>query len=210
MKPLNILQLHSSILGAHSTTRRLADALVDAIARQGAAPSVTTRDVSQGVPLIDGEWAGANNTPADERTARQNELLAFSETLIGEIEAADVLVIGVPVYNFSIPAGLKAWIDLIARARRTFRYSETGPEGLIKGKRAVLVVSSAGTPVGSPADFATPYLKFVLGFVGVTDVSVVAADGHALDAGGAEKRAQDAIAATAKSLAAVETATAAA
>ena len=88
----------------------------------------------------------------------------------------DVIVIGAPVYNFSIPASLKAWIDMIARARLTFRYTDSGPEGLLKGKKAYVVVATGGVPVGSPVDFATPYLRHALAFVGITDVEVIAAD----------------------------------
>jgi FMN-dependent NADH-azoreductase len=89
---------------------------------------------------------------------------------------ADVLVIGVPVYNFGIPASLKAWVDMIARARLTFRYTESGPVGLLRGKRAVLVVASGGTAVGSEIDFATDYLRHVLGFLGIDDVEIIAAN----------------------------------
>jgi FMN-dependent NADH-azoreductase len=101
--------------------------------------------------------------------------------LIAELEAADTIVIGVPLYNFGIPAALKAWIDLIARARRTFRYTEAGPEGLLKDKKAYLVVASGGVPVGSDYDFATGYLRHVLGFVGITDVTVIDAGQQMMD-----------------------------
>ncbi|MBB5519697.1 FMN-dependent NADH-azoreductase [Amphiplicatus metriothermophilus] len=202
MKPLNILQIHASIQGERSATRRLSDALLAAVEAEGVAVAANRRDLSEGVPLIDAEWAAANGTPPEQRSARQNAVLAFSESLIEEIEAADILVIGVPVYNFGIPAALKAWIDLIARARRTFRYAENGPEGLLKGKRAILVAASGGTQIGSPADFAASYLKFVLGFLGITDVTIIDAAGQATDAAGAEARARKAIADTAKTLAA--------
>lgn len=202
MKPLNILQIHASIQGDRSATRRLSDALLAAIQTEGVSIAVTRRDLSEGLPLIDGEWAAANATPAEQRTARQNAALAFSEILIEEIEAADILIIGVPVYNFGIPAVLKAWIDLVARARRTFRYTENGPEGLIKGKRAILIAASGGTKIGSPADFAASYLEFVLGFLGITDVSIIPADGQATTPAETEARAQKAIAETAKILAA--------
>ena len=88
-----------------------------------------------------------------------------------------MLVVGVPIYNFSIPAVLKAWIDMISRARLTFRYTENGPRGLLEGKKAYLVVATGGVRVGGPADFATPYLKHALAFVGITDIDIVAADG---------------------------------
>jgi len=116
---------------------------------------------------------GANFTDPDARTGGQRAQLAASDALIAELEAADQMVIGVPVYNFAIPAALKAWVDLVARARRTFRYSEAGPEGLLKGKTAWLVVASGGTPLDSEIDFATPYLKHVLAFIGITDVRVI-------------------------------------
>jgi len=119
-------------------------------------------------------------------------VLAHSDELIAELEAADTIVIGVPVYNFAIPAALKAWVDQIARARRTFRYTETGPEGLLKGKKAYLVVASGGVPVGSDYDFATGYLRHVLGFVGITDVTVIEAGQQMMD-GEAVTRATAAI-----------------
>ena len=112
---------------------------------------------------------------------------------MAELKAADVVVIGMPVYNFGIPAALKAWVDLIARARVTFRYAESGPEGLLTGKRAIVVAASGGTPVDSEIDFATPYLRHALGFVGITDVEVVAADRLMLDPEASLERADRAV-----------------
>jgi FMN-dependent NADH-azoreductase len=126
--------------------------------------------------LLTENWVGANFTDDADRSDDQKAALAASDEMIAELEAADTIVIGVPIYNFSIPAALKAWIDLIARARKTFRYTEAGPEGLLKGKKAYLVVTSGGVPVGSDYDFATGYLRHVLGFVGITDVNIIAAD----------------------------------
>lgn len=134
------------------------------------------RDLTDGVPFVDEAWIEANFTPEDSRTDKQQEALAFSDALVTELRSADVLVIGVPIYNFSIPAALKAWIDMIARARLTFRYTENGPEGLLEGKKAYLVVTTGGVSVGSAVEFATPYLKHALAFVGITDLEVVAAD----------------------------------
>jgi FMN-dependent NADH-azoreductase len=114
--------------------------------------------------------------PAEQRTPEQQQALAFSDLLVQELMAADVLVIGAPIYNFGIPASLKSWVDLIARAGLTFKFSEAGPEGLLVGKKAYLVVTSGGVEVGSPYDLATPYLRQVLGFVGITDVEVISAD----------------------------------
>ena len=92
------------------------------------------------------------------------------------MKAADVWVIATPIYNFGVPASLKAWIDQIARARLTFRYTEQGPQGLLQGKKVYILVATGGTEVGSAIDFATPWLKFVLGFLGITDIEVIAAD----------------------------------
>lgn len=173
----HILRIDSSARGAGSTTRQLTDRLVARLAEQGYGAAVTQRDLSVTPPaLLTESWVGANFTDETERSDEQKAALAASDELIAELEAADTIVIGVPVYNFGVPAALKAWVDLIARARRTFRYTDQGPEGLLKGKTAYLVVASGGVAVGSDADFATGYMRHMLGFVGITDVIVVAAD----------------------------------
>jgi FMN-dependent NADH-azoreductase len=152
--------------------------------------SATSR--SRPPALLTEGWVGANFTDDADRSDEQKALLASSDELIAELEAANTIVIGVPVYNFAIPAALKAWVDLIARARRTFRYTEAGPEGLLTDKKAYLVVASGGVPVGSDYDFATGYLRHVLGFVGITDVTIIAADQQMMD-GEAINRATSAI-----------------
>ena len=118
----------------------------------------------------------ANFTPEADRDATQRDTLALSDQLVAELKAADTIVIGAPVYNFGVPAALKAWVDLVARAGLTFKYSETGPVGLLEGKRAIIAVATGGTPVGSDIDFATGYLKHIMGFIGIHDVEVIAAD----------------------------------
>jgi FMN-dependent NADH-azoreductase len=110
------------------------------------------------------------------------------------LKTADAVVIGVPVYNFSISAALKAWIDMVSRARLTFRYTENGPVGLLAGKKAYVVVATGGVPVGSPMDFATPYLRHALSFLGITDVEVIAADRVNSNAGESMDRARAQIA----------------
>ena len=178
----HILRIDASARNAGSTTRQLADKLVARLVEQGYGASVTVRDLAATPPaLLTENWVGANFTDDDARSADQKATLAASDELIGELEAADTIVIGVPLYNFAIPAALKAWVDLIARARRTFRYTETGPEGLLKGKKAYLVVASGGVPVGSDYDFATGYLRHVLGFVGITDVTIIEAGQQMMD-----------------------------
>ncbi|MBB6427499.1 FMN-dependent NADH-azoreductase [Sphingopyxis sp. JAI128] len=189
----NILRIDASARNDGSTTRQLSAQLVDQLISQGYGANVVHRDLALTPPaLLTEGWVGANFTDEADRSDEQKALLAGSDELIAELEAADMIVIGVPVYNFAIPASLKAWIDLIARARRTFRYTETGPEGLLKGKKVYLVVASGGVPVGSDYDFATGYLRHVLGFVGLTDVTIIAADRQMMD-GEALNRATAAI-----------------
>lgn len=173
-----ILRIDASARKEGSITRDLTDKV---IAKLGA-ETVVTRDLAEGLPLLSEAWLGANWTAADERNDAQQEALALSDALVAEIKAADTLVIGVPIYNFAVPAALKAWVDLIARAGVTFAYSETGPKGLLEGKRAILVVASGGTKVGSEIDFAVGYMRHIMGFIGITDVDIVAADQLALDA----------------------------
>lgn len=169
-----VLRIDASMRRDGSTTRALTDRTIARL--EGA--EVTTRDLAEGLPLIDEAWIGANFTPEAERTDEQRQTLVLSDRLIAEIKAADVIVIGVPVYNFGVPAALKAWVDQIARARVTFRYTESGPVGLLEGKRAILVAASGGTEIDSAIDFATPYLRHVLGFVGIHDVTVISAGGQ--------------------------------
>ncbi len=173
--PDTFLVVNASARGEASTSRQLANEAVAAL--KGPATRVTHRDLSTDpAPFVTEEWVGANFTAEDKRTAHQRDVLAGSDALVRELQDADTIIIATPIYNFGVPASLKAWIDQIARARVTFRYTPNGPEGLLKNKRAVIVASSGGTPVGSDGDFATGYLKFVLGFVGITDVTVIAAD----------------------------------
>jgi FMN-dependent NADH-azoreductase len=159
-----------------SVSRQLADRLIAGLAERAGEVAVTRRDVAQGVPFVDADWVAANLTDPDARDAAQREVLAGSDWLVQEAMAADVWVIATPIYNFGVPASLKAWIDQITRARLTFRYTEQGPQGLLADKKVYILVATGGTEVGSAIDFATPWLKFVLGFLGITDVEVIAAD----------------------------------
>lgn len=153
--------------------------------------TVTTRDLATGLPLIDETWIGANFTPKDDRDDAQHAALGLSDDLIAELQAADTLVIGLPIYNFGVPAALKAWVDLVARAGVTFKYSENGPQGLLTGKRAIIAVASGGTEAGSSIDFATGYLRHVLGFIGITQVDFVTADRLGVDPEATLKSAHD-------------------
>mgnify|MGYP006186890601 CR=1 FL=1 len=110
-----------------------------------------------------------------------NFFLSLSDTLVAEIEAADTLIIGVALYNFSIPASLKLWIDLICRAQKTFAYLDGGPKGLMTGKKAIVCFASGGTSFGSDIDFASGYIRHILGFIGIKDVTFIVADKHLMD-----------------------------
>jgi FMN-dependent NADH-azoreductase len=175
-KALKVLELSSSGRHAESVTRRLSQEVLSALEAHNETLEVSRRDLSAGLPFVDSDWIEANFTPDDDRTQAHRDTLAGSDALVEELKNADVLVIGAPIYNFSIPASLKAWIDMIARARLTFRYTETGPVGLLTGKKAYVVVATGGVPVGSAMDFATPYLRHALSFVGITDIEIIAAD----------------------------------
>jgi FMN-dependent NADH-azoreductase len=171
-----VLRIDASGRRDGSSTRKLADDLIAALDSREGRLSIVRRDLASPLPHVDEAWIEANFTAAEERDAAQRESLRLSDDLVAELEAADVLVIGMPIYNFGVPAALKAWIDMIARARKTFRYTENGPVGLLEGKKAYLVVASGGVPVDSPVDFATPYMRHALAFVGITDVEVIAAE----------------------------------
>jgi FMN-dependent NADH-azoreductase len=178
MTMTSILNVQASASLESSVTRMLSKATVTHLA----ADNVVTRNLSHGIKLLDSDWIVANSTPATERTDEQKNALALSDTLIAEINEADTLVIGLPIYNFGVPAALKAWIDQIARVGITFSYSENGPVGLLENKRAIILLASGGTKMGSEIDFASAYMKHILGFIGITDVTIIAADALMQDA----------------------------
>lgn len=171
-----ILKIDASGRYSGSQSRMLTDQLAHELMTEGSASEVITRDLAGGVEFVDEAWIGANSTPQAERTSMQQQRLEKSDELLGELFNADLLIIGSPIYNFSIPAVLKAWIDQVARVGETFRYADTGPVGLLADKPVYLVITSGGTAVDSELDFATGYLRHVLGFIGLTDISVIAAD----------------------------------
>jgi FMN-dependent NADH-azoreductase len=184
-----VLNIQASARHDGSVTRQLSDKILTEIA----ADQTITRDLATGLPLLGAAWLAANFTLADDRTDVQRETLALSDSLITEIKQADTIVIGSPVYNFSVPAVLKAWIDQIARVGVTFKYTPDGPVGLLSGKRAIIVIASGGTSVGSDIDYASGYLKHIMGFIGITDVTIIAADALGNDANAKIAAANDAI-----------------
>jgi FMN-dependent NADH-azoreductase len=170
-----ILQINASARHSGSVSRQLVAELVENLSKSTES-HVIQRDVSSGIAVVNDEWVAANQTPRDERTDAHVSALTISDLLIEEVRKADTLVIGVPIYNFGIPASLKAWIDQICRVGETFSYTENGPVGHLSGKRAYLVITSGGVSSGSEIDFATNYMKHVLGFIGISDVEIIAAD----------------------------------
>ena len=177
----NILFVKSSSSGSQSQSRQFAMHIVDDLKRRHPGATVTVRDLA-GNPLshIDEAFVTGRGLPPEQRSPAQAKSLALSDTLINELEAADAIVLAVPMYNFGIPSSLKAWIDHIAVPGRTFSYSAKGPEGLLKGKKAVVVVARGGVYSEGPMqkfDFQESYLRTILGFVGITNVHVVRVEG---------------------------------
>jgi FMN-dependent NADH-azoreductase len=177
-----ILRVDGSGRTEGSLSRMLCERLVDRLQDLYGPARVIARDLAaEPLPHVDGAWIAANFTDEDARTPTQIETLALSNRLCDELFRSDRLVIGAPVYNFALPAAMKAWIDLVARARKTFRYTEDGPVGLVTGKQAYVVLASGGTEMGSGIDFASGYLRHVLGFLGITDVTFIPADRLMMD-----------------------------
>ena len=192
---MKILHIDASARKGDSVTRKLSAQLVGRLAAKN--DQVTYRDVSEGLPFIDQTKIASYFTAPGERTDEHRTAIALSDTIVSELKDNDVLVIGVPIYNFSMPASLKAWADLAARVGETFRYTATGPEGLLENKRAYVVIASGGTRIDSQIDFLTPWLRHYLGFIGIKDVTVISADAlnQNFDAGLAQAEQQLAAAA---------------
>ena len=182
---MNILQINSSARrvqnGQGSFSTRLATELVEALKSQDSQARVTVRDLGLNPhPTLDESMLGALFTPAEARTPEQAAIVAANDVLIEELQAHDVIVIAAPMINFTVPAQLKSWIDAVARAGTTFRYTATGPEGLVKGKKVYVVTTRGGVHLGKPSDGITGYLQTFLGFLGMTDVEFVYLEGLAM------------------------------
>ncbi|MEE3608992.1 FMN-dependent NADH-azoreductase [Avibacterium paragallinarum] len=167
-----ILVLKSSILGTHSQTNQLSDYVVSKFPNA----QITIRDLGTN-PLPHFDAIAANALRGEPKTEQDKALLALSDELVAELKNADILIINAPMYNFNIPTQLKSYIDFIARPRVTFQYTENGPEGLIKGKKAIVLASFGGVHQGQTTDIVTPYLKTFLGFIGIDDVDFVYVEG---------------------------------
>lgn len=191
-----VLVLKSSILADYSQSGQLSDYFVKQWQEQHSADEITVRDLAADpIPVLDGELVGALRPSDAALTPRQQETLNLSDELIAELQAHDVIVINAPMYNFNIPTQLKNYFDLIARAGVTFRYTEKGPEGLVTGKRAIILTSRGGIHKDTPSDLLVPYLNLFLGFIGITDINYVFAEGFGYGPEVASKAQTDAKAA---------------
>ncbi|MCB1789254.1 MAG: NAD(P)H-dependent oxidoreductase [Gammaproteobacteria bacterium] len=175
----SVLRIDSSVGATDSVSRALADEIVNRLERQNPGLSVHNHDLRHGIAAIDADWVAASYRAPAARDAAAVRRLTESEAAIAALDAADIVVISAPIYNFSIPSTLKAWIDLVCRAGVTFQYTADGPQGLLRDRPVYLAMASGGVPFASPMDFASPYLRHVLGFIGLHDVRLVGAAGVA-------------------------------
>jgi len=179
-----VLQINSSLFGEHGQSSRLATSLVTRLL--GPSDHMIQRDLAADqVPHLTAQRFAAFTTAENERTADQRAVVAYSDQLIHELQTADVIVLGLPMYNFGVPSSLKAYFDHIARAGVTFRYTAQGPQGLLTGKKAYVLAARGGFYQGTPMDTETAYVRDFLAFLGVRDVEFIYAEGLAVSA---EKR----------------------
>jgi FMN-dependent NADH-azoreductase len=180
-RTMNILQINSSAKSEGSQSTRLAARLVERLREVDPEATLTLRDLSRTPhPVMDDAALQALFTPAEKRSDEHVARVALDDALIAELQAADIVVLGVPMYNFGVPAQLKNWIDAISKAQVTFRYTANGPEGLLKGKKVYVALTRGGLYRNTPADTQVPYLKTIFSFLGLTDVQFVYAEGLAM------------------------------
>jgi FMN-dependent NADH-azoreductase len=177
-----LLKIDSSPMGERSISRKLTAQFAKSWSKAHPGGTVISRDLAViSLPVVDGGWVAAAYTPENTRTPEQKEALRVSDSLIADLQEADEYVIGVPMHNFSIPSTLKLWVDQVMRAGKTFAYGSGSPKGLLTGKKATLLMASGGVYEHGTAlaalNFVTPYLRTVLGFMGITDVKFITAEG---------------------------------
>jgi len=185
---MNILQINASARREGANSTRVANSIVARLHVANPGATLTLRDLAVTPhPVLDEAALGALFTPAEQRSPEQAARVALDDALIAEIQAHDTIVLGVPMYNFGVPVQLKSWIDAIARAGVTFRYTANGPEGLLKGKKVYVALARGGLYRDTANDSQVPYLKAVLGFLGLTDVHFIYAEGLAMGPEASEK-----------------------
>jgi FMN-dependent NADH-azoreductase len=176
-----LLQIRTSMFSAGGQSSQLAQQFVDAWRSANRDGQVITRDIgAEPVPHLTAERFQAFNAKPEARTAQQQAVAAFSDTLIDELRRADVIVLGLPMYNFGLPSTLKAYFDHIARSGVTFSYTEKGPKGLLTGKKAYVFAARGGLYAGTPLDTQTSYVRDFLRFLGIEDVEFIYAEGLAM------------------------------
>jgi len=177
----NILQINASLFGENGESSKLADRFVEKLLKQYPEARHIKRDLaSDPVPHLDAERFGAFLAQPEQRSPAQRAAVEYSDTLIAELKAADVIVLGLPMYNFGVPSTLKAYFDHVARAGHTFRYTANGPVGLLTGKKAYVFSARGGLYTGTPWDTETDYVRVFLRFLGIEDVEFVYAEGLAI------------------------------
>jgi len=176
-----LLQINSSIHAGQGQSSQLADHFVASFLQNNPGAELIKRELAEdAVPHLTAERFGAFLTKLEERSDTQRSVVAYSDALIAELKRADVIVLGVPMYNFGVPSQLKAYFDHIARAGITFRYTANGPEGLLTGKKAYVFATRGGLYAGTPLDSQTHYIRDFLRFIGISDVSFIYAEGLAM------------------------------
>ena len=185
---MKVLVINTSVRAQDANSTKLSGMVTAKIQSRYPNANIETLDLGANPhPVLDGEAVGAIFTPSEKRSPAQAARVALDDALIAKVQSVDTIVIGVPMYNFGIPVQLKSFLDAIARAGVTFRYTENGPEGLIKGKKVYIALARGGLYRDTPADSQVPYLKTILGFLGMTDVEYVYAEGLAMGPDGVSK-----------------------
>lgn len=195
---MNVLQIDSSVLSASSVSRQLTKSIAESLQQQNANLKLTYRDVSSNpINHLSSEILTSRFIDASEWSEEQKAEAKLNETLLNELFAADVVIIGAPMYNFAIPTQLKSWLDRVLVAGRTFKYTEQGPVGLLENKRAIIASSRGGmystSEAGKMMDFQEDYLRTALGFIGITDIEIIRAEGVNLSSENKEKALENAI-----------------
>lgn len=173
-----VLNISSSLFPAKSVSNQMAAELLLKLEAEHGELQVASRDFNDdGMPHLDAERVAAIAAPVSERSEAQQQIVDFADSLIQEVQEADILVIAMPMYNFSVPTMLKSWFDHVARAGVTFAYTENGPKGLLRDKQAYLVTAMGGTHEPGQSDFVRPYLQLLMRFIGIEDIRFVTAQG---------------------------------
>lgn len=175
---INVLRLHTSLFAENSVSSQLVEDLTEALGSNIGQLNIVDRDFRQTpIPHLDGERLTALMTDENDRTPEQQSMVEYADSLIAEVKEADVLIIALPMYNFSVPSMFKAWFDHVARAGVTFAYTEQGPKGLLEGKKAYLVSAMGGVHEVGQSDFLRPYVELLMKFIGIDDLEFVTASG---------------------------------